>query len=709
MRARKTATAALVWTLASIAWIVPLRAQGPPIPFTEEALARGINFPMAPYPQPKGYVGQGVGFVDLDSDGDLDVVLIGRADNRVGIFENTGGGFFTEHTATSLIPTLTQQEGFAAADYNADGLLDLYITQAINTPNLLMRNNGNFTFTNVTASSNTSNGAQNSTGPTWADYNRDGWPDLFVCNYGQPKALYKNNGNGTFTNQAALLGLTASTALSFQTVWTDYDRDGDVDLYLSNDRGPLGDFPDNILWRNDSNGTAFTDVSAATGAGVSIFSMGIGAGDVDNNLYPDLYMTNIWAVDSSGEKVQYDGINPLLMNQGNETFIDQTELWDTDNRISSWAAIFFDYDNDTNKDLYVVNQFDANCLYECNGAPPCVDRAAALHATATFDPVYDLQTDPPTIADYSAAVGDVDGDGDLDLLVNPQGHRAELLINHEGELRNWVRYDIVGEHPNRFAIGANVETTAAGKTQFHEVYAGSNGYLGQNELVVHVGLGGTTTVTQAVFRWPRILPAPASTRTLTNLPANQQWRIYPPSRLCDADGDGIDHDDFVAFSGCLVAGFTPGCEMMDEDGDSSIDLDDLVACFADSPSDCNGNGTEDLLEIALDLSIDSDSDLVIDCCEGGQPKEPNQVGNTLKLAKSGNGDPVLSWIAPPSDGTHSPASSYDVFRATGATLPFRFLVNVSSPTHTDTDEEPQTAFYLVGARNSCGSSGEEPF
>src|SRR5262245_56033494 len=114
MRSRSSATIALVWAVVSLAGLSSLRAQVPS-PFTEEAQARGINFTMQSYPQPMGYVGQGCGFVDLDSDGDPDVVLIGRADGRVGIFENTGGGNFLDRSVGSGIPTLTQQEGFAAA------------------------------------------------------------------------------------------------------------------------------------------------------------------------------------------------------------------------------------------------------------------------------------------------------------------------------------------------------------------------------------------------------------------------------------------------------------------------------------------------------------------------------------------------------------------------------------------------------------------
>jgi len=679
-------------------------AGGVPSPFTEEAAARGLDFTMGPYPQVQGYVGQGCGFVDIDDDGDPDVVVIGRSDGKVGIFENVGGGAFVDHTLTSGIPVMQQQEGFAAADYDADGFLDLYITQANNRPNFLMKSNGNFTFTDVSASTGVNNGAQNSIGPSWTDYNHDGWPDLYVPNYGQFNALYRNNSGVNFSNLGAALGVSGLSALSFQTVWTDVDRDGDTDLYLSNDRAPNG-FPANMLWRND-NGT-FVDVSVGSGADVSIYSMGVGAGDIDNNGYPDLYLTNVNAVDSSAIPEPYDGENPLLLNQGDGTFVEDCGTWGVCNRITSWGAVFFDWDNDGFQDLYVNNQFDPNSFFVCDGVPPCTEMAQQLAAEGNFDLDFDYDMNLPTIASYNAAVADVDGDGDLDLLLNILGGRAELYINQEGHKSNYVRFDVVGEHPNLFALGASVETTVGGETQFHEHHAGGNGYQGQNELIIHVGLGNASVVDETVVRWPSIGP-PGPTRTLTDLPANETWALYPPSLLCDADADGVDYDDFVVFSGCFLAGFSPDCEMMDFDGDSSIHADDVGNCFVTSPSDCNANGTEDVAEIMLDLGLDADQNFVIDCCETATPDDPNPVGNTLLLDKDGSRNPVLGWAAPVVDGTHGAATSYDVFRADLVLNVFDFLTNVGATTHTDTSS-PAQAFYLVGARNGCGSSGEEPF
>ena len=188
---------------------------------------------------------------------------------------------------------------------------------------------------------------------------------------------------------------------------------------------------------------------------------------------------------------------------------------------------------------------------------------------------------------------------------------------------------------------------------------------------------------------------------------NETWTIYPPSRLCDYDGDAfVDDDDYAEFETCFFAGFTPGCEMMDFTGNSSIYVDDLEQCFVTTPVDCNGNGTMDHAEILFDPTLDQTGDGAIDCCPA--TTIPNPVGNTLNVDRSGT-QPVLNWAAPASDAVNHPASSYDVLCS--RTTPdgdFLRLANVTGTTHTDSNSAGVN-FYLVVSRNDCGSSGEEPF
>ncbi|MFM7051905.1 MAG: FG-GAP repeat domain-containing protein, partial [Planctomycetota bacterium] len=230
-------------------------------PFTSEHSARGVTYNMMfapPIANPQD--GFGMAAADLDGDDDLDLVLLGRIDGLVGVYENNGAGLFTNRSVSSGIPATTAGCGVCAFDYDRDGDLDLYIAQK-NQPARLLRNNGGFTFTNVAAAAGVAESVA-ATGCSVADYDGDGWPDLYLCIYATtaPNRLYRNRGDGTFENTAPALGV-GSAGLSYQAVWSDYDRDGWPDLTVSNDRG-FGNVP-NQLWRNQQG--AFVDVSAASG------------------------------------------------------------------------------------------------------------------------------------------------------------------------------------------------------------------------------------------------------------------------------------------------------------------------------------------------------------------------------------------------------------------------------------------------------------
>ena len=253
-------------------------------PFTEEASARGLNYLMQDTEDNQGHLGFGCGFADLDNDGDPDVIIIGAVDGHVGVFENDGTGNFTDRSQASGIPLLKEATGFVAFDYDGDGDIDLYFTQ-IGLANVLARNEGNFKFTDVASQAGVADLGDGESASA-ADFDNDGWLDLYVCNYTgltneTRNKLYKNLGNGTFQD-VSIEQTVDDHGYSFQSVWFDYDRDGDVDLYLSNDRAlhrPF--FRSNQLWRNDNG--QLVNVSVGSGANVSLYSMGIAAGDFDGN------------------------------------------------------------------------------------------------------------------------------------------------------------------------------------------------------------------------------------------------------------------------------------------------------------------------------------------------------------------------------------------------------------------------------------------
>ncbi|MCZ6654434.1 MAG: FG-GAP-like repeat-containing protein [Planctomycetota bacterium] len=568
-------------------------------PFTEEALARGLVYHMVATMDAYGFLGYGCGFADLDNDGDQDIIIIGGANMRIGLFENDGTGHFINRSILSGLPPLPEGSGFAAADYDGDGDLDLYFSQ-FGLPNYLCRNDGSFHFTDVTDSAGLGSSAAGK-GVSFGDFDGDGWVDLYVTNYPglipdeleSDNILYRNLGDGTFED-VSVEQTVDDFGFGFQSVWFDYDRDGDVDLYLSNDRGhqpPLS--RTNQLWRNDDG--QLINVSVGSGADVALYSMGLAVGDFDGNRWPDLYVTNI----PGGGGYN----NPLLLNQGGGAFIEFSEEAGVGNPFISWGAIFFDFDNETHLDLYVNNHISPNTLFQNNGSFPCTEIGAQAGVKAN------------TGSSFSSAVADVDNDGDLDLLVNNLDGNVELFINHEGELRNWIKYRMVGQWPNVFAIGGNVDTRVGEVWQFREILAGGNSYLGQNELVVHVGLDDATIVDEVVVSWP----GGETTRTLTDLPANQTWSLYAPDRLGDADGDDlVNIDDFVIFASCYAMPFAPGCEMMDFDGSSVVDLADFgsfLGVFDGTPADCNDNGIPDMEEILLDPSLDADGDGGLDECD----------------------------------------------------------------------------------------------
>ena len=192
---------------------------------------------------------------------------------------------------------------------------------------------------------------------------------------------------------------------------------------------------------------------------------------------------------------------------------------------------------------------------------------------------------------------DLDDDGDPDMAVQNTGEPVHIYINHVGELRRWVKFDVRGEGESRYAIGANVRVCAGGVPRMREVIAGCN-YMAQNDLTVHVGMDQAHVIDELQINWPG-----GQSRTLTGLDIGNTWTLYPPDKLGHANADGtVNMIDYFVFAGCFEGGFQPGCEMMDFDGNSTIDLldyNEFIAVYSDPLYDCNGNQQGDLLEMLL--------------------------------------------------------------------------------------------------------------
>ncbi|MHC5001929.1 MAG: FG-GAP-like repeat-containing protein [Planctomycetota bacterium] len=519
-----------------------------PQSFTEEAIARGLQYEVVQGDWGEQF-GCGVAFADLDRDRDPDIVLLGAADGRVGVYENDGAGSFTDRGLESGIAAQPVPSGVVAADYDADGDLDLYLTNFL-APDVLLRNEGGFVFTDVTEAAGMGH-AGPGVGCAWGDFDGDGWLDLYVANRNGDEApgsnlLYRNLGDGTFVEVAASLDVAVPGEASFQPIFFDFDRDSDADLYISTDKAIscFGGFGNHLF---ENVGGTFVDITDASGTAACIDGMGIAVGDFDGNGRADLYVTNI----PMG--------NPLFMSQGGGVFSEQSADAGVQSFANGWGTCFLDVDHDGHLDLLVGNDLAPNRLYR-GGPWPCPEVAPAMGLD-----------DPGET--FCLATADIDDDGDLDVLVQNRLEPVRLYVNGLDGAGHWAKIRVVGPPTNIDAIGALVDVRTGDTWQVREVLAGSS-YKSQDDLPVHVGLGAATAMDELRVTWPG-----GATRTLYGLDVDRTWSVHPPGGGGDANGDGrVDVDDLtaviLAWGSCTAPG--PACNA-DLTGDGAIDVDDLLA------------------------------------------------------------------------------------------------------------------------------------
>jgi len=531
--------------------------------FRDVSQASGLVFTHVNGASPEKHFAETMGsgglFFDFDHDGWIDVFLVdggSKADPRVSgtarhrLFHNRGDGSFEDMTAASGIEHLEYGMGVCAGDYDNDGLTDLYITN--DGPNVLYRNAGNGAFTDVTATAGVGSPLW-STSCAFVDVDRDGRLDLFVTNYVQgagenplcgtddtrtqrgychplifrpsPNVLYHNAGDGTFTDISAHAGIAPLEGNGLGVAVADYDDDLWPDLFVANDGVP------DFLFHNNGNGT-FTEGGLI--AGVSVGSdgraragMGTAFGDADGDGRLDLVVTN-----------HESEMHSLFRNAGNGAFTDATAtsgIGPATLRYVGFGVVFADYDNDGDLDLAIVNGHVLDNIAMMRSGAQYAQRRLLMQNTGagSFRDVSPLSG--PAFAEEkvgrTVVSGDVDNDGDLDLLVTNNGQRAELLRNDGGNRGNALllrliggaaalttdpeRVDGVGTQSNRDAIGARLRLTAGTRTQVREVTSASS-YLGQNDPRVHVGLGAATSVDRVEIRWPS-----GRTEVVENVAANQ--------------------------------------------------------------------------------------------------------------------------------------------------------------------------------------------
>ena len=406
-------------------------------------------------------VGNGIAFADYDNDGDLDLYV--SADPHDILYRNNGDGTFTNVTVAAGISV--RGDGVAAVfgDYDNDGDLDLYI--AVNDGwDVFLQNEGDGTFQDVTFEVNVSN-LRRARSATFADFDSDGFLDIYVANEDAANILYSNRNGRRFVDVAVAMGV-ADQGPGRCSVWGDYDNDGDLDLYVTNKNAQ------NILYRNDGGG--FKDVTEDAGVEGLGNSTGVAAADYDNDGNLDICVNGDQEIN-------------LYRNNGDGTFMNVAAAAGITHSGEESTPAFGDYDNDGDLDLYLAVWKGKAVLYSNNGDGTFADvtEEAGLGASGNS---------------WSAIFGDYDGDGDLDIYAS-YTTRPNILYQNNGGDNNWLHIKTLGSLSNRDGIGARVELSAGGALQTREVSGGS-GYGSQSSLTTEFGLGENTTADFVEIKWP---------------------------------------------------------------------------------------------------------------------------------------------------------------------------------------------------------------
>lgn len=555
MKLRHAAAVAAVVALPALA-LLSLAGGSGAIEFAEVAGARGIHAKMRSGGPEKRWIpeanGSGAAWLDYDSDGLMDLLIVNGsgiddlrrvvagqppapATNGVYLFHNLGNGKFEDVTERAGLANAYWGTGANAADYNNDGYTDILITTI--GVDLLYKNNGNGTFTEVGGAAGLSRDVEWHTGSTFGDFDGDGYLDLYVASYidihsislkepapvcpymgiagfcgpigmkGGHGILYHNNGDGTFTDVTKKTGIAAAgLSHGFAAVLDDFNHDGKMDLFVANDSDP------NFLFLNQGNGT-FKESALERGVAVNAnggvqSNMGIAIDDLDSQGRLAILTTTF-----------FDGYFPLFRQDKSGFFDDQAleaGIAPATKRYLGWACGFADFDNDGHRDLWLANghvypkspyYFEPFVVMRNQGGT----FATAFRYPATPDNSY-----------RGGCAGDFDNDGRIDVAIMPIAGQPLLLQNKTANGNSWIGLLLHGTRSNRDGIGARVEISACGQTQFETLRNGGS-YLSRNDPRLHFGLGSCVTPVRATIKWPS-----GAVQVVNDLPVNRYAAVEEP-------------------------------------------------------------------------------------------------------------------------------------------------------------------------------------
>ncbi len=544
----RTKTPALVFLIVLISAVLLMLRQaiastrraippstGIPVVFRDVAGAAGLKFKQdATQTEEKYYLetmGTGVAWLDYDQDGLMDLFFVQSAATdiykpphplRCALYHNNGDGTFTDVTEKAgLAGEGHYGQGVAVGDYDNDGYPDLYVTGYGRA--ILYHNNGDGTFTDVTAKAGVADEGGWSTSAGWFDYDKDGWLDLVVTNYiewspknniwcgehrpgyrsychpgnyqGQKTKLYHNNHDGTFTDVSDASGVGKPESKGMGVVLADFNNDGWTDIAIANDSWP------NFLFLNKHDGT-FQDVSFVSGIAASEdgryeAGMGIDAAEVTGDGFQDIYITHL----------DFE-LNRLYRNNHDGTFTDDTFQSGIANKailFSGVSAKFLDYDNDGWPDILQLNGAMLDNIQLYHGEVAYKEPLLMFRnlGKGIFDKVSDsLGPDfLRPIAGRGLATADYDNDGDIDIVTNNRGDYPSLLRNDGGNVNHWLGILLIGAKSNRDGVGASLKLTAEGVTHVEQSKGGMS-YMSASDPRIHFGLGKRTKIDSLEITWP---------------------------------------------------------------------------------------------------------------------------------------------------------------------------------------------------------------